>query len=1215
MALSFDSPKPLVPAQSISSQYKVVKGVSRIERPDAIDVSAASVYSVNYGQLMQGEYDDRKFKTATKIDLPISIPNMFVLGGTQYSLLGKLFKSIPFTEDVHIISRQDIEPLATGKKVLYNRDGAIEVVDPGSEVMYEQYSSNKCLIGGDAIRFILQNVYNVEQEIRDMIQEQCIDAVSANMSRKDMKAYGYLWTDDDGQSHYNDVVEISKGDGAEWVIDDYYVTPIGAGADYISTTWFSGISRKLILDGKDKSTVFPRFSLLLTFRDNKAKFIRSILRSLYVLPIGFRPSMRDRQDPLTNKYNVVYGLTKDLSDAISINGSTIGEVRSRYHSLVRGYFELTYAKGRFDPVAYKTILDLLKGKKGVIRGNVGSSTIDYSGRAVITVDPNMSVDTIGIPIGMAVKLMEPFIYKYIVDYDRVRPNDFTKEISKSAVRKLAAKLLEGSYCVSGRQPSLHLLSIEGFIVKVVEGTSIVMSPATVKAFNADFDGDQMHVSVPISEMAKLEVKNIMANVNNVFLPKDGTCHIGPRQDMIYGLFMAYNATPDNKPVRYSTEDFINIAISDLVAHKVKINNPAVVNGRSYPTLGRAIVYESMHDKALISDIVIGVTPITFKSRVSKGVSVEEKCPSEKWYKELLSYIRVNHGADLFIEVVNNLVRVGFAVASLYPPDISMLHDFDFSDMIHEFHSSIEEREKLYCLGFDTEESYSLFYSDKVEALKSKVLSNIRGTLGPDNGFVKFVDSGARGDNSNLMQIFGMKGTILKNRTETFNTLVEHSHAKALSGLEHFISAYGSRTGIIDKVIGTSEPGYIARRMSHVSRHLFIRTEDCHTDQGLDITYDSMLKAYGDDRVTGNDVYDYENVRAYTCKILTGRYVVGCDQVLTSDMASELFNSKVATRKRGPDGNYYVERLEGLKLRSPLTCPACCCSKCYGTDLMTHNDAVVGTPVGFIAAQAIGEPVSQSIMKNFQGGGVKGGKNITSSLSVIEKLLELNPLAQAGEPIYHDMISPVSGDIVLIPQGDGTSMLQIRQNGKNVLKTKVRVYDSVKYKSHVQRGETIQLYPGYKDTNEVYSILGIDAAISHLLFTTYNMYESSVGIDLKHFEILVNGMVLMVCTKSSDDGVFKVGHAYSLSEYYLGYHPNCGAKFEKIIRGLKRVPRMRDDFLTALYLEDVRDAAQRNFFMSGKDDLKDPLVRITMGMDPGIGTAYDTNYIINRRCGK
>jgi DNA-directed RNA polymerase subunit beta' len=655
-------------------------------------------------------------------------------------------------------------------------------------------------------------------------------------------------------------------------------------------------------------------------------------------------------------------------------------------------------------------------------------------------------------------------------------------------------------------------------------------------------------------------------------------------------------------------------LNQVCNHEIRITDNCIFGGVK-TTIGRVAIKACL--TKYYGDYRLGVLPLT------TDPSVQEKPTKESWYKALIQMIAMGEGGEnggakqsnrkpksTFIDVVNNLVKLGFAVANINPPDISVLDDIDIKPLIKKFHESIKEREEMYNRGFETLDVYSAFYADKYSSLEKEIRAYLATALGSENGYISMVESGARGSWSNVSQCFGLKGRVMKNARESFNAILEHSMAEQLTGLEHFVSAFGARQGISDKVIATAEPGYQSRKMEHAANITSIVSKDCYTEEGMPIDYD-VIEQFIPHHMLGNDpTADIRQVRDYFISIVVGRYIVGLKPMVKDEqMAGEIFDENVATIENGA-----VKRLGPVFLRSPLFCEKPCCAKCYGIDLGTQREAVDGTPIGSIAAQSIGEPGTQLTMKKFQRGGVAGVTDLTSSFELVKKYTHIESLQTTSADkhgtgvINYDYISPVEGHVKTVSLGNGTKRLRIMRynaNGteSNVLNKTIILREDVELKDYVKRGDSIQKHQGYLSIKEMLPTRGAEESIRYLVFMLYNIFKSETFVNFKHFETLATGMFYHVCLKGNNH--FGTGKYYTLQEYYANDH--SGAEFTTTIEGIGSTVHMRNDLLSSVFFEDMRTGLVRSMVVSGRDSLTNPLVRTTLGLRLGIGSDVP-NYV-------
>lgn len=988
---------------------------------------------------------------------------------------------------------------------------------------------------------------------------------------------------------------ITRGGGDLWLVDDYYVSIAGSIDIGMLDKTFS-IWRENALNRK-----LNRLTLLLSLRDNgKSTILDSFQSQIIVIPIGFRPKYNKMRDALTIAYNAIVFANEQLAQIVSSYKPKMRDVVSCYQRLVSAVETVQVEVQNSYDKNTKPIYKLLSGKTGFIRDKMLGVRSDYTGRAVIIVNPELSIEEVGIPITMAEKLYE---LRALKKYGETH-SDPTKLLSggmknERELRKCVQDIAD--YIVIGRQPTLYRLGLQGFKVKVLPtGNAIELNPLCTSAFNADFDGDQMHSNAPISDEAREEVEKLMLITNNIYLGRSGECHIAPRQEIIYGLWKAQTAELTGE-YRDCPDSFDELR-QHLIKKEWDINDKVFYQDREISVgecgLRLCLPVEDRRMK-------LGAF-----NKATKKISV-----SESWFKKYLGKLGERDKRQ-FVSTVDNLVKLGFIVAERWVPSIPVLYYPTVKDMVDEFNESMQLREDYFNRGFESENDFSVYYDDKCNDLKNRVIKVlVEGFKSTEaaNGYYEMMVSGARGKDTNLLQTFGMKGRVTKNSVESFNTLISSSLVEQMSGLESFICSFSGRQGLIDKSIETYGPGYLSRQMQHVASPVIITNEDCGTKEGLPIDFDFIKTVLGGKDLSGDDAFDNNTVRDFVTKLLIGRYIIEeSEKIETEEQAKQVYKKYVGEIIGHKDDTVEFVKKPGLHLRSPITCSNPCCVKCYGTYLGTHKEVVVGTPVGFEAATSIGEPGTQLTMKNFQSGGIAGQKNLTSSYATLEGYLHIKDLADDAKNntnyVYnHDWISNVSGYVKTIGCGDGTVRLMIVDEHGDKLRTpKIKYPENKKLKECVHKGESILQVQEDYSIPEVIRERGVDEGVRYLTLFLYNLFNKEVEVNLKHFEVLISGMVMYVCTKGND--YFKTGHYYSNIEY--NNHNREGCKFYKRLLGLKSVPLLRDDVFAGLEFENIGEGLIRSLHYSGKDEMKLPLVRYMFGLKENFGSVYP-NYISER----
>lgn len=1142
--------------------------------------------------LIFGSDDHNEYSISTeiynkkgRIDLSIPIPNAF-LCGIDFRTLTVLLGS-----GIHGASIKDI---AEGK-VIYSVFDDREYDRESFNRIAKVYDEDDTLIGGNYLRYLIDRLDPVKEAERRITYE-------INKLLKLGKDEPFV------------CLGVYEGDESKdvWLFDDFYVSVLDE--EYRKSledccenlrNWTANINDYYSAKANLLKVSLPYLTAAIKNKDNVKNLI---MESVLVLPIGYRESIENRTDPLTDAYNKLVGINNGLSNILYAGNALCGDIMIRYADLYRALNNVMLEKERSASQHYKPLLSILKGKKGLIRNNMQGVRSDNTGRAVIVVDPFMSIKKIGIPKDMLVKLLEDrIISEYESEYGNksgimMRQN---KELRMKMAMGIVAK--EDLYIVFGRQPTLHRLGMQAFIVVAVEGNAIKLNPLCVVAFNADFDGDQGHIYLPVTEPAKEEVKHIMANTNNFLYPRNGEVHVVPRHEILYGLWYGTKVEPRSNANRYEIPESLDSSkkhdakvdlITKVINQQVEIDDVIYFDGELM-TVGKAAVKSCLRGE--YKNFRLGVVPLTTDS------NVPEVPVTEKFFKAIIKEA-LNSKARC-VNMIDEFVRLGFGIAEIHPPNISVVSVPNFDSYIEEFDRKIEAREEKFYIGMETEEEFAIFYNKEYSALNRVIKEKVSEFLGVFNGFYLMKASGARGNDSNLMQVFGMKGRIMKSSNEAFNTIIPSSLAKTLTGLEHFISAYGAREGVIEKVIETAKPGYLTRKTTHACSFMKITSLDCGTDDGLFIDYDTLKQFMADYELFGDEVINNRAIRKRFIDILIGRYILGRENpILTEADAVAVYNEYIASVSKETKE---LHKGPGIKIRSGLKCRDPICQKCYGIDLSTNHMASESLPIGYIAAQSIGEPGTQLTMKNFQKGGVVSAKNLTSSFDTMEKYLHLYDLVNKNKGtqlITYDFISPVAGKIVTSDKGNGTKSVRImgfnvKGKPKSLLQQKIIVPSGVALKDYVEKGETINKVQGEMSIRDVINYRGNEAAKSYLTLFLYNLFAKEIPVNLKHFEVVVAAMCMHFCVKGNEDYI--AGSYYNCNE--VSQEEAYSAKFIETMKGIKEVPLLRHDFFASMFMEDIRKAASRNILLSDGDTLTNPIVRVSFGLSLGMGTD-DPNFL-------
>jgi len=1149
---------------------RAVAGSAAVNYPDSTE--AVSIFH-DVTELCRPEKinEQGSFCRSGYITLELPVVNIY-LAGDELNLIRRIL--FPLFEEEGI----SVERLLRGG-IFYDKEEEKLIDLSDSSMKRIVYDRGRYLVGAEYIKYKLEQL--------DVLEE-----IKKSLAASVWRVFG---------KQPLETVEINREGKGHWLVADFYAETVPEVVDF--EVRYKG-ERQGLLEKSD-----GRLSLLFSLlRYGKDPIIEQVMYRISVLPIGYRPTGdMERVNPYTNVYNEIIRSNNELQKLVKYASCTLENVQQGYSRVFDWVRELMVSNvkhlSRGDD-KYKPLAELLIGKTGLIRERMLGVRVDYSGRTVIVVDPELPVDVVGIPKTMIARLLELKVIK-AVNRDPLGKVSMLKKRSSREIEDRACQMMEGDYEPIGRQPTLFYLGMRSFKVKPVDGDAIVLNPLSTPAFNADFDGDQMHTEIALSEKAQEEVQKLMASTSNLFYSRNGDCHVEPRQEILHGLWLATSMEPNERSmthrIKESSEAYRDIYEKVCtqeynVYDKVRIDETGVVTTAGKIAFRYAIGYSTYGKYRM------GVWPPQV-GHLNEGELRKDWCA--KVFGDA-----AKKDIQLFTTIVNQCVRLGFAVVGIFPPDMTVIRYDSLVDVIHTFDDKVRAREEYYNLGFETEESFTTYYNRAYAQLESEVNKQIKDNLDLTCGYYSMSVSGARGSMDNIRQLFGMKGRVKKNENESFNAILKNSAVSQLSGLEHAVTAYGSRQGLIEKTIETYEPGYLYRQMSHTATMQVIREDDCGDTEGLLLNYDMLAQFIPSEKFVNAAEADNDTVCKLAEKILVGRYVVGRDKIIKdADEARQVYQQQCAEVH-----DRRLVKKEGLRLRSMLTCKCAGCVKCYGVDLATCKMVVKGTPVGLLAAQSIGEPGTQLTMKNFQSGGIAGTSNLTSAFTMLDKYMNLYDLGPsvASKPIDYDFISPVEGTIRTVSMGNRSARLYIdgvTKDGKvkSKLKTKVYVHEGVRLKKYVKAGESIQEVQGDLNMQEVLALRGADYAQKYLTLKLYSIFANNkVDVNMKHFESLVAGMTYFICYKGNS--YFREGGQYTIVEYRLQNTEGC--VFAKTLHGTKQSPSFREDAISAVLMENVRKVMSRSVLRKGGDSMVDPFVRIALGLNLGMGSDVE-GYMENR----
>lgn len=916
---------------------------------------------------------------------------------------------------------------------------------------------------------------------------------------------------------------------------------------------------------------FTRLSLLLNLT-GKDPLYKMIISKVVVTPAGTRPEIDQRHDPLTLAYTRIMH-EDSMIQRLSQRPSFVDRA-TRIGNLYRALRNLLIEDDSVH-AGKRAIKEKLSGKEGFIRNKMAGKRVDWSGRSVIIIDPEISLDQCSVPYEVAKVIFEYHLKAIHVDTN----NDV-------AVRKaLEDKILKHVPIILNRAPTLHRLSLRAFWAVLSSKRAIGLNPLVCDGYNADFDGDQMGVHVPLSDKAIFEATELLMSTRNIHTPASGNISITPKQELVYGLYELTKYKKEDSPnCEYcGSIDSLADVYAQVISHTLKTNDIVTCDGKTDFAGKLALCH------CLPPDMHNDLTVIT------KGT--------------LCGLMRklTNRSIAEYTDYLSRLTHLAFAAATLYAPTMSLLGvgTENISSVYDKFFDEIHEYTEEFANGFECAEHYNSTYSIKQLETQDKLNASLSSILGKNNGYATLVDSGARGDRSNLSQIYGAKGRIAKSSVSAFNLVITSSFLNQMNATEHFISAYGTRKTMIDKVQKTGDTGDAMRRMSHANPNRIITSEDCGTCRGITFTLQDVARFLPRD---ASGKLDTNAAAKVIVGCVAGRYEAVSNRYLTEDVAADLLKTQ-----------------QSITIRSILTCSDPCCAKCYGVDLTYMRPAAKGTPIGYIAAQSIGEPGTQLTMRTFHSGGVAGKADVTSAFDRMEALIDNTRRNDYRKNTTYDPIAWASGEVIEKVIGL-EKKVSIKGHPKTItlpasaqLKSFVEIPESPKchdkddelYGSHdISRIIGLCVQEGEHDVQEVEQTLGVNVARMYLLLSLYSVYLNQASINIKHFEVLVDGMTRYLCVDAPlNNAICHFGETISTSEYESSDVSRY--EFVKKLYSVAGVPRYGISYLAHMAYAYIMEAIFLAGYLNAEDPLDDAYGRVLYGLPPKVGTYYDS-YIGERR---
>ena len=810
--------------------------------------------------------------------------------------------------------------------------------------------------------------------------------------------------------------------------------------------------------------------------------------------------------------------------------------------------------------ALKSLSDMLKGKQGRFRQNLLGKRVDYSGRSVIVVGPELKLYQCGVPKEMAIELFRPFVMKKLVADGLANNIKSAKKMidkGKTEVWDALDEIIKDRPVMLNRAPTLHRLGIQAFEPVLVEGRALKLHPLCCTAFNADFDGDQMAIHVPLSPEAQAEARMLMLSANNLLRPQDGKPVTVPTQDMILGAYYLTDTRLGKAERGAETVWVTDAGETDLTVNTIvdadeflAANKAAKAAGKKGAAFRPLLNYSSVEEAiAAYADGAVGLhAPI--RVRYGKEVDgemvyrvidatvgrliynepipqdlgfVDRTKPGHEFDLEVSFLVRKKelgqiidkcirrHGFTIATEMLDRIKALGYkystkgaisvSIADMVVPQIKY-------DLVKEAEGKVVEIENFYRMGFITNEERYRLVVQQWEKTTADVTDALSGNLDEFNSIFMMANSGARGSMAQIRQLAGMRGLMADTAGRTIEIPVKANFREGLSVLEYFISSRGARKGMTDTALRTADSGYLTRRMVDVSQDVIIRQHNCGTTHGIEVgaVYDK-----------NGDVVDSFGNR------IRGRYPV---YDVMHPVTGELLHSKDVMMMPEDAAKFEAAGIEKIYIRTILGCRARTgvCAKCYGMNLATSKEVDLGEAVGIIAAQSIGEPGTQLTMRTFHSGGV-AGDDITQGLPRVEELFE------ARRPKKMAQISEITGVVHI----DDTHRTALRNITVTADDGEVKVYQvpysmglKVSHGKKVNKGEPITdgaLYP-----QDVLRISGVEAVQDYLVQSVQAVYrQQGVEINDKHIEVIIRQMMRKVRVEEPGDSALLTGTVVDVFE--------------------------------------------------------------------------------------
>ena len=940
--------------------------------------------------------------------------------------------------------------------------------------------------------------------------------------------------------------------------------------------------------GQKRARIIKRLEVVESFRESGNEPSWMVMDCIPVIPPDLRPMVqldggRFATSDLNDLYRRIINRNNRLKRLLELGAPEI-IVRNEKRMLQEAVDALIDNGRRGRPVtgpgnrALKSLSDMLKGKNGRFRQNLLGKRVDFSGRSVIVVGPEMKIYQCGVPKVMALELFKPFVMKELEKRGISQNIKNAKKLVEKAdpvVWDILEDVIKEHPVMLNRAPTLHRLGIQAFEPILVEGKAIKLHPLACTAFNADFDGDQMAIHLPLSVEAQAECRFMLLSPNNLLKPSDGGPVAVPTQDMVLGIYFITQQR-DGEPGEGMCFSSINEAYMAEANHLITLQTKIKVritkrdgNGEEHSGMIDTSLGRLMFNEAIPQDL-----GFVDRSKPENLLLPEIDFMVKKGdLKKILQKVIDKHGTFACAEVLDKVKAMGYKQSTLAALTVSIADitvPREKADLLAEGQATVDKIAKNYRRGLMTDEERYKAVVETWTKIDNRLTDALLKSLDKYNNIFMMADSGARGSNQQIKQLAGMRGLMADTSGRTIELPITSNFREGLDVLEYFMSAHGSRKGMSDTALRTADSGYLTRRMVDVSQELIIREVDCAENRpeipGMVVREFAEGKEVVEslhDRITGR-------VSCEEIRDADGNVLVKKNHMITPSRADAILSRGVAA-----DGG----KITAVKIRTILTCRSHLgiCAKCYGSNMATGEMVQVGEAVGVIAAESIGEPGTQLTMRTFHSGGVAGG-DITQGLPRVEELFE------ARKP----------KGLAIIAEFGGTVTRKDTKKSRSVIVTNNETGETkeypIPYGSRIKPtdGQVIEagdaLTEGSVNPHDLLEIKGVRAVEDYLLHEVQKVYRQQ-GVDIcdKHIEVIVRSMLKKVRIEEQGDSRFLPGSLVDVLDFEdeneeLTAEGKTPAEGKRIILGITKAALATDSFLSAASFQEttkvLTDAAIR-----------------------------------------